>query len=467
MNRLTTFIIACACVLVAHVQARADGDAPFVPRQAVVRLHPGQPIAPVLARHGLSVIASIPERHTYLLQLPATPEESQIVSDLASDARVIHADLHYLAEDTDPGGTTQDIFLARTVNDYLAHPITTDLRLSNAHQVSRGAGIVVAVIDSGIDPTHPRLAANIAPGSFDFLTDLPGAPDTGTGEFVGHGTMVAGLVLRVAPDATILPLRVMDPQGQATSFRLARAIYRAIDNNARVINISMGSIGEPMAVLDAVTEASARGIIVVAAAGNDNTGSDPRFPAAFQAAGVIGVAATSRTGVRAPFSNFGESCTIAAPGLDLVSTMLGGGYAQASGTSFAAPLVSGTLALLLSHCPTLPAAQAQSMLLSTSTSIDAINPNYQDKLGAGMISPAALTAAADSGPSACACAADFDRSGQVALTDLFIFLNAWFADCAPATFAAPCHGRSADTNRSGTRGVDDIFTFLSLWFAGC
>jgi subtilisin family serine protease len=464
-SALTT--IALTCALLAGNTASADTPAPFVPRQTVVRLNPGQSIGPVLSGRGLSVVGSIPERQTYVLQIPVGIDEEQVVSDLSSDPRVRHADLHYLAEDTDPGGTTQDIFLARSISDFQADPLPGLLGLPAAHQTSRGAGILVAVIDSGVDATHPVLAGRVSAGGYDLLLDAPGAADAGVGEFFGHGTMVAGLVLRIAPDATILPLRVMDGQGRATSFNLARGIYRAIDSGARIVNISMGSIGEPDVVLDAVTEARDRGVIVVASAGNDNAESDRRFPAAFTDAGVVSVTATSSAGVRAPFANFGEWCSISAPGMNLISTMPGDAYASASGTSFATPLVSGALALLLSHCPTSSPAQSRAHLLAASTPIDAINPNYQTKLGAGLVNPALVASEAASGPRACGCVADFDRSGEVVVDDIFVFLNAWFAGCSSGTLASPCLGRGVDLDASGASSVDDIFLFLNAWFAGC
>ena len=165
--------------------------------------------------------------------------------------------------------------------------------------------------------------------------------------YFGHGTLVSGLILLVAPEATIMPLRVFDGNGQGHLFDIVRAIYYAVDHGADVINMSFSMESSSPELLRAIRYARSHGVVCVAAAGNH--GELARvYPAA--SAMVLGIASTTDTDGLSDFSNFGPALVdVGAPGDGVVSTYPGGLFAAGWGTSFSTPLVAGTVALLSSE----------------------------------------------------------------------------------------------------------------------
>lgn len=234
------------------------------------------------------------------------------------------------------------------------------LGAEDAWQASTGAGVVVAVLDTGVDAGHPDLAGRVLPG-YDAVKRRAG----GTVDPNGHGTHVAGSIAGagaisgMAPDARILPVRVMNARGNGNTGDIVAGIVWAVNRGAQVINLSLGSRTADKAEEAAVRWARSRGVIVVAAVGNDG-GTKALYPAAYgdhkRNSGtsrdpVIGVAATHRTGERASFSQRGYAVDVAAPGVRVLSTVprAKGSYAWESGTSMSAPFVAGTAALLVSR----------------------------------------------------------------------------------------------------------------------
>ena len=196
----------------------------------------------------------------------------------------------------------------------------------------------------------------------------------------GHGTLVAGLIHAVAPEAGLVPIRAFDFQGNSTLFLATAAVYAAVDLNVDVINMSF-SIGEDSrAFREALDYAWSHGVTLVASVGNDGTDAGNIYPAAYKK--VIAVAATDLDDHIAPFSNYGKAVDVAAPG-EIVSTYPGGLYARASGTSFSAPLVSGSVALLVSLGQRNNAATQT--IVRTADSIDELNPDFKKALGEGRI----------------------------------------------------------------------------------
>ncbi len=254
----------------------------------------------------------------------------------------------------------------------------TPLRLAQAHSLSRGAGITVAVIDTGIDFAHPLFANKITGPYYDFAANDLNPMDDGGGVGTGHGTFVAGLVLRAAPDARIMPLRAFNQTGRATSFTIARAIRFAASNGARIIHMSFGLLNEDGLVEEAVDMAAAAGAFMVASAGNDNL-ERIHYPAVHPS--VLSVTSTGAGDVRAPFANYHTLVNVAAPGASLHSAFPGGGWAFWSGTSFSTALVAGKAALLLAAQPFVETTQVRTTILSSGAPLDAINPNYAGKVG--------------------------------------------------------------------------------------
>jgi thermitase len=217
-----------------------------------------------------------------------------------------------------------------------------------------GTGTIIAIVDTGIDISHPDLSDRIVAG-YNTLTDSPDAVDDN-----GHGTRMAGIaaatgfnylgIIGVAPNAWLMPIKSLDSTGAGTYADVAQGIVYATDHGARVINLSLGGAVDSSTLLTAVTYALDHGIVLVAAAGNDGF-SVQAYPAAYP--GVIAVAATDAGDSAATFSNYGPWISLAAPGVGILTTDLGGGYIDSTGTSPASPFVAGAAALLLSLNPQL------------------------------------------------------------------------------------------------------------------
>ncbi len=207
--------------------------------------------------------------------------------------------------------------------------------------------VKIAVIDTGVDYNHPDLDGKVLQG-YDFVDDDNDAIDENE-----HGTHVAGIaaantdngegITGMAPKASILPVRVLDADGSGTLDDVAQGIRYAADQGAQVINLSLGGKIGSKTLEAAVNYAWEQGSVVVAAAGNESTPL-PSYPAYYENA--IAVAATDENDAIAYFSNYGLWVDIAAPGVDIHSTIPNGGYASYSGTSMASPLVAGVAGLL-------------------------------------------------------------------------------------------------------------------------
>lgn len=271
---------------------------------------------------------------------------------------------------------------------YAAQPAAQIIRLQDAQN---GFGIsgtgIVALIDTGVDPNHPVLQPVLLQG-YDFTRNQPGASEwldvTGTQNdnvqvenqnqqpgFVqqstaavleqstaavlegtpnvafGHGTMTSGLVHLVAPDAKILPLKAFSANGTGYLSNIVAALYYAVQNHANVVNMSFDLTSSSPSLQQAVSYANKAGVVLVAAAGNEDT-SARVYPAAMNGQ-VVGIASTTNWDSRSSFSNYGSADVwIAAPGENVISTYPGGTYGSESGTSFSSPIVAGTVALMLS-----------------------------------------------------------------------------------------------------------------------
>jgi subtilisin family serine protease len=281
---------------------------------------------------------------------------------------------------------------------YAVQPATQITRLGDAQRGFNVSGTgIVAVIDTGVDTSHPVLVPVLLPG-YDFTRNQPGASewldvpqlqsgsttqssenqqpvivqqssaaildqssaailDGGPYSAFGHGTMTTGLVHLAAPRAKILPLKAFTSNGTGYLSNIIAALYYAVQHQANVVNMSFDVSSPSPALNQAVSYANQKGVVLVAAAGNEST-SAPVYPAALKG-NVMGIASTTDWDQRSSFSNYGSTDVwIAAPGEYVISTFPGGTYASASGTSFSSPLVAGTAALLLQAKPALRQSDA-------------------------------------------------------------------------------------------------------------
>jgi type VII secretion-associated serine protease mycosin len=244
--------------------------------------------------------------------------------------------------------------------------------------IADGAGVTVAVIDSGVDAHHPQLAGTVLPGE-----DLLSPGGTGQRDCVGHGTAVASIIaagpaagvdfVGLAPGVRIVPFRVTEreivdgrPQGREGSpDSLARAIRDAA-NRAQVINLSLAQEADDPQLRSAVEYALARDVVVVAAVGNQHRdgGTDPvSYPAGYP--GVLGVGAVDEKGVRLAQSQVGSYVSLVAPGVNVIAAAPGQGLAPLTGTSFAAPFVTATAALIRQRHPRMHAGEVVARILAT------------------------------------------------------------------------------------------------------
>jgi subtilisin family serine protease len=251
---------------------------------------------------------------------------------------------------------------------------------------SQGVGVVVAVVDSGVDAGHPDFSGAVLP-EIDMLPDINPAPVEHY-----HGTAVASLVAGaingfgmagVAPQARILPVAALDPSGVGDSSTVAAGIIAAADAGARVINLSLGGPDRDPVLDRACAYAFAKGAVLVAAAGNTyNEGNEVQYPAATP--NVLGVAAVDSTGNPSGFSNTGKHIDLAAPGEDVLAATPGGGHELLTGTSFSTPHVAAAAALVASANPSLSAEQIASTVQLTAQ--DDLSGNGRDnQLGYGVV----------------------------------------------------------------------------------
>ncbi len=299
----------------------------------------------------------------------------------------------------------RDRAVAQVVFSYIRHASTlpndpqwaakqsaylSPLRLDRAWDISTGSGVTVAVVDTGTDLDHPDLSGQLVAGR---NVLHPGASPQDDN---GHGTLVSGIVaartnnnrggVGIAPSARVMPVKVLDSTGSGSDADIALGIDWARTHGAKVINLSLGGSFDDPVLADAVQNAIAADIVVVAAAGNDSA-QTVGFPAADP--GVIAVSATTATGALTSFSSYGWRIDVAAPGLDITSTALGSGdqYATESGTSFSSPIVAGVAALLRSRHPTWTQQQVGDQIRDTAR--DAGLPGVDPAFGHGIVDPLA------------------------------------------------------------------------------
>ncbi|TWT40575.1 Thermophilic serine proteinase precursor [Phycisphaerae bacterium RAS1] len=294
-------------------------------------------------------------------------------------------------------------FVRRAADEFPAVPATpmegqslrdrqyalSKVRAAEAWELQRGRrGVVVAVIDSGVDLEHPSLAGNLWTNAREtlngydddnngYVDDVHGwdfvGQDADPSDVSGHGTHVAGIIaagqdgpVAGLANVSVMVLRVLDSRNEGFDSRTMAAIGYAIDEGADIINLSLGGPDDSSALRDACNAAQAAGVVVVAAAGNQ--AGRVLYPAAYESAIAVGA---SDEADRVPsFSNAGRSLDLAAPGVNIISTALGGGFEYRSGTSVATPLVSAAAALLRSADARLSASDVRTRLTLAADDIE-------------------------------------------------------------------------------------------------
>lgn len=368
-----------------------DGSAGSTAAEVIVQLRPGASVSALAGSYRLAVVDQFGKRPIWRLRVAAGASVDDTIAALRADPAVRFAERN---EDTEtPEGRRRNPVWAvgGDAGVYTAQWAPQAIGLPAAHGTSTGSGVRVAVLDTGIDLGHPALAprlARAAGGALlgrDFVDDDADPAETGSRNDAGygHGTHVAGLVALAAPAATLMPVRVLDNAGRGNAWVLAEALGWAVDpdgnpasdDGAHVINLSLSTL-QPTELLKTVSSLAActfddddddfrdpgfdddrsrcalrHAAVVTAAAGNGASESTREYPAAEAVPGLLSVAASTESRRIADFSNRGSWIRVAAPGEAIVSTVPGGGWGSWSGTSMAAPLAAGGVALLLATLP--------------------------------------------------------------------------------------------------------------------
>jgi len=424
----------CLLALILTITRAQSGGQGYI-----VTLKNGRSIGALNKAHDTKTVGQIANTATYLIQADGDDGSATVLNNLQNDSGVDVAEKNHrlrlrsrdqaaldpalaqqMAELLD-GHTLTAFYGTNVLKAYVDQPALNITHVSDVRSVSTGAGTRVAYIDTGVDFDHPALRPWLDPGvdlvfgrsaseldglsqqmaelldqqmaelldnRFVFALNQAMAEllDSGNGSNtfpseLGHGTLVAGIIHVVAPAARIVPIKAFDAYGNTTMFTIIEAVQQARDLNVDVLNMSFSTNQNSETLRRAIVSAHAAGVTVVASAGNDSSASKDWYPASYPT--VIGVGATDFADRLASFSNYGQSVSVTAPGAYVVSTVPGGRYAAAWGTSFSAPMVSGAVALLAS-------ARAHghsdsALVRTTADNIDNLNPGLQGMLGMGRI----------------------------------------------------------------------------------
>jgi subtilisin family serine protease len=392
MKRIARLVIAFTLLMsVAASPASAAGT------RLIIRVNGGLPLLQTvcrLLRCNVNYGLGDPDGQLFLVTAPDLLPLNTFLSVLRLQVGIVGVELD-LQGNILAGGTSTPAppaalydsapvnYFGTTVrNGYVSQPASQIVGIANAQNQFKVDGYgIVAVIDTGVDPNHPVLMPVLMPG-YDFTRNRDSADekadvsqstaavvdgvgpawvnqstaavvDQSTAAVVdsnkyaayGHGTMVAGIIHLVAPKAMILPMKAFGADGSGYTSDVLRAIYKSVQQNARILNMSFSFASSSKELSNAITYANTNGVIVVAAVGNDGLKTTV-YPAGYSDR-VMGIASTTNSDVRSAFSNYGSMVFVGAPGEGIVTTYPWGTYAAVWGTSFSTPFVSGTAALLL------------------------------------------------------------------------------------------------------------------------
>jgi subtilisin family serine protease len=408
--------------LLSAVPVQAQGSGPI---PVIIKVLPNTPLTRVLDSLSGTLIDTIPGTNIHLVNVPRLPLLQPVLGLGGNVLNLIGIEwLEVNLGVAQPGHGRFGVLQVKpsTAADwYKKQPANQLMRAAQANSYSTGRGVVIADINSRVETWHPALAGHVTT-SYDFVSTRPAGSaalnqssasfldqssasfldqssasfldqssasflDKSSASFLdgparnpafSHGTLTVGVIAAIAPGAMIMPIRAFDDNGSADLFILAKAIRHAVDQGAQVINMSFGTLEQSKALKYSIDYAKSRGITLIASAGNNNT-SAPQYPAAYS--GVLAVAATDLTDVKASFSNYGNYIFVDAVGVNIISAFPNNYYAMVSGTSFSAPVVAATAALIRS----LRTSGIANSIAGGAVDIDYRNPAYRDKLGYGRI----------------------------------------------------------------------------------
>lgn len=381
---------AIAVLMAASGSSIAAPAAQYAPHCVIVEARPGLSEAAlnsILSAHG-GKGRKLGQSRLYVVDLPANASETAVAALLAHRPELKFAELDRVVHAT------------ASVNDpyFGSEWHLTKIGAPTAWNTTQGAGVIIAILDSGINVNHPDLVARLVPGYnvYSGNTDLT--------DVCGHGTAVAGVaaatsnnatgVAGVAGAASIMPIRVAyadSTTGGCTAYysTVASGLTYAADHGARVANISYGGVAGSSTIMSAANYMKSKNGLVFVSAGNNNIDENITSDGS-----MIAVSATDANDAKASFSSWGTFVTLSAPGTSIVTTDNTGSYSTWQGTSFSSPLTAGVAALVMSARPDLSGAQVQSLLYSTAVDLGAagLDPVFgYGRVNAGAAVQAALS----------------------------------------------------------------------------
>lgn len=352
----------------------------------IVMFHQGNSLPDchaILQKKGGRIVRELPLVHALVARLP---EGSKVIEELSLNPGI------RLIEDDFPVRTVA-LPATRIKQDQQTVPWGVErIGAPQAWQAATGKRVKVAVLDTGLDAGHPDLAANVRGRK---NIKFPGWP---AGDGSGHGTHVAGTiaalnnnfgVVGVAPQAEIYGVKIFDRMGNGYISDIVAGLEWALQNKMQVVNMSFGTNRPSKALEEAVSKCVQAGMVLVAAAGNEGKDNSIMYPARYP--GVIAVSAIDQQDNLASFSSRGPEVTVAAPGVDVLSTYPGGKYRTMSGTSMACPHAAGVAALILAQDGRLSGRQVGRIIYRTATRLPNLSPGEQ---GGGLVNATALAAVA-------------------------------------------------------------------------
>lgn len=390
---LASLLLSLAPLAHAQDQAQATGattqeDADYVKGRILAEPNPGlsdEEFDKILSEHG-GKRQRLGESRIYIIELPPNASEKAVAAKLVHNPHMKYAELDRIVSTMVPN----DPYLG---NQWHLGKINT----ASAWDFTIGTGITVAILDSGVEPTHPDLVSKLVPGYNTYNNN------TDTTDVCGHGTAVAGTaaatgnnsagVAGVALAAKIMPIRIAykDSSGSCwgTFSAMAAGVTWAADHGARIANISYANVPTSSSIQSAANYLRSKGGLLFASAGN--SGTDLAFTPTNT---MVVVSATDSNDAKASWSSFGTYVTLSAPGAGIWTTSAGGGYGAHNGTSFSSPVAAGVAALMMAANPSLSATQIESLLYSTA--VDLGTAGKDSYFGNGRVNAAAAVAAAKS-----------------------------------------------------------------------
>ncbi|MCK0506838.1 S8 family serine peptidase [Aromatoleum anaerobium] len=365
--------------------AYGANDTPaWVPGRILVQPRPGLPEAAlekILKAHGGKSIERIEAIGVHVVQLPPNVSEKAVAALLSKNKHLKFAELDMLLE---PAGSVNDPYFSKAWH-------LPKIQAPTAWDASTGAGVTVAILDSGVDASHPDLAGKLVSG-WNFYDG-----NSNTTDVNGHGTKVAGTVAAATNNATgvaavagaakIMPVRVSSSSGSGSLSAIASGLTWAADRGARVANLSFYGVSTSSTIVSAAQYMKNKGGLVTVSAGN--YGTETTFASTDT---MIIVSATDSNDAKTSWSSYGNYVDLAAPGAGIWTTANGGGYGSVSGTSFSSPVTAGVVALMMAVNPTLGASQVQQLLQSTAKDLGAAG--WDKYYGYGLVNAAAAVQAA-------------------------------------------------------------------------